>query len=139
MLLPLLELRDSPGMRYARSWLSLALSRDTGRPPSGMAAPRSATQVHLPAHPQYTQAQMMDPLLNFQAAYEISGGGQNFAPWTTYKNGAYQGYLAEADQALQQSGGLGLSVSNAADQQIGSVLAFARAARQAVRLRGQRP
>ena len=30
---------------------------------------------------------LLDPVTNFKAAYEMSGGGRNFGPWTTYRAG----------------------------------------------------
>ena len=35
----------------------------------------------------------LDPLTNLRNAFEISGGGQNFGPWTTYNTGAYRSHL----------------------------------------------
>lgn len=40
-----------------------------------------------------------DPSKNASSAYEISGGGSNFHPWSTYTNGAYTRYLSVAQQA----------------------------------------
>jgi hypothetical protein len=31
--------------------------------------------------------------INIQVAYQISGGGSNWNPWTTYKSGCYKKYL----------------------------------------------
>lgn len=31
-----------------------------------------------------------------KAAYQISGGGRDFTPWSTFTNGAYQGFLGTA-------------------------------------------
>lgn len=50
-------------------------------------------QIHLPAHPEYTREEMVNPLRNAQAAYEISNGGHDFSPWSTYKSGAYKRHL----------------------------------------------
>jgi hypothetical protein len=51
-------------------------------------------QINLQAHPQYTAAQLMDPLANAQAAYAIyKAAGYSFAPWSTYRDGAYAQYL----------------------------------------------
>jgi hypothetical protein len=51
-------------------------------------------QINLVAHPQYTAAQLMNPLTNAQAAYAIyKAAGYSFTPWSTYKNGAYAQYL----------------------------------------------
>jgi hypothetical protein len=57
-------------------------------------------QVHIPSHPEYTPDQMMDPTQNAQAAFKISGGGQNWKPWSVYKSGAYQQYLDDARAAV---------------------------------------
>lgn len=38
----------------------------------------------------------LDPTTNAKHAYEISGGGKNFHPWTTYTSGAYTKYLQAA-------------------------------------------
>lgn len=81
------------------------------------------TQVHLPAHPQYTAAQMLDPVQNMAAAYEISGGGQNWQPWTTFNTGAYQQYLPESQQTVETGGGAG--VVQAANHDIATVIQFA--------------
>jgi hypothetical protein len=51
-------------------------------------------QINQAAHPGTAQT-ALDPLGSFQLGYEISNGGQNFAPWTTYKTGAYQQYLPQ--------------------------------------------
>jgi len=37
---------------------------------------------------------LLDPVTNFRAAYEMSNGGKNFGPWTTYRSG-----IAPADTA----------------------------------------
>jgi hypothetical protein len=42
--------------------------------------------------------------------YEISGGGGNWNPWTTYWNGAYVSHLDEATAAAARVGGGGESV-----------------------------
>lgn len=34
-----------------------------------------------------------------KAAYDISAGGQDFSPWTTFRTGAYQTYLPQAQAA----------------------------------------
>jgi hypothetical protein len=45
-------------------------------------------------HSEYNANRLLnDPAYNAQAAYQISSGGSNWYPWTTYVNGAYQRYL----------------------------------------------
>lgn len=41
----------------------------------------------------------VDPDANARAAFAISGGGVNFAPWSVYKNGRYQANIARAQAA----------------------------------------
>jgi hypothetical protein len=40
-----------------------------------------------------------DDLAQAKAAYDISKGGTNFSPWTTYTRGTYQNFLAQAQSA----------------------------------------
>lgn len=44
-----------------------------------------------------------DPLHNAKAAYQISGGGANFKPWSVYTNGAYKKFLDGAGTAATSS------------------------------------
>lgn len=46
--------------------------------------------------------QLFDPLTNAKAAYQISNGGQNWDPWTTYTSGAYLSHAGQ-DPVLQVS------------------------------------
>lgn len=50
-------------------------------------------QINRDAHPQYTAAQLYDPLANAKAAVAISHDGADFGPWTTYTDGAYKQYV----------------------------------------------
>lgn len=61
-------------------------------------------QVYTKAHPQYPAARLKDPAYNAAAAWEISGGGGNFRPWSVYKSGAYKQYLPQARQAVSGVG-----------------------------------
>jgi len=47
-------------------------------------------------HSSYSPARLLTPLYNAQAAYNISGSGSNWNPWTTYTTGVYQKFLSEA-------------------------------------------
>lgn len=51
-------------------------------------------QIYLKAHPEYAGQSLYDPATNAAAMYAVSGGCQNWSPWSTYKNGAYQNYLS---------------------------------------------
>jgi len=50
-------------------------------------------QVNIKAHPQYSVSQLFDPAYNARAALEISKGGIDWNPWTTFRTGAYLRYL----------------------------------------------
>jgi hypothetical protein len=50
-------------------------------------------QINLKAHPQISEATARDPYQAAAYAYQLSGGGKNFNPWTTYTSGKYKGYL----------------------------------------------
>lgn len=66
---------------------------------------RGLSQINTYAHPQYNKEQLYDPYYNAQAAYEVSGGGENFGPWTVYSKGMYEQYLDEARAAVAAIGG----------------------------------
>jgi hypothetical protein len=46
-------------------------------------------QINLPSHPNYDPTLLFDPTYNAQAAFQISSGGTNWQPWTTFRTGAY--------------------------------------------------
>jgi len=50
-------------------------------------------QINLPAHPNYDPQSLFDPTYNAKAAFDISSGGDNWEPWTTYRTGAYEKYM----------------------------------------------
>lgn len=45
---------------------------------------------------------LFDPKTNAEAAFEISGKGDSFQPWTTFTGGAYEEYLGKARRAAQE-------------------------------------
>lgn len=45
--------------------------------------------------------ELFDPEENARAAWEISGRGDSFGPWSTYTNGAYKQYLDEARRGVR--------------------------------------
>lgn len=59
-------------------------------------------QIHLPAHPDVTQACALDPGCAASAVLRISSGGTDWHPWTTFQTGAYQAFLG-AQQAVQNA------------------------------------
>lgn len=62
-------------------------------------------QINTTAHPQYTTAQLQDPLTNAQAAFEISQGGTNFGQWSTWTVGLAESLIGAATAAILGSGG----------------------------------
>jgi hypothetical protein len=58
-----------------------------------------------------------DLLAQARAAYDISGGGEDFTPWTTYTAGKYQLFLGTAQAA---AGKLGSLTVDAAKDMIGA-------------------
>lgn len=47
-------------------------------------------QIHMPSHPQYSRAELLDPARNAEAACAIAGQGRRMDNWTTHRNGAYR-------------------------------------------------
>jgi lysozyme-like protein/carbohydrate binding protein with CBM5/12 domain len=68
---------------------------------------RGLWQINSYWHSEVSDAQAFDPNGAAQAAYRISSSGNDWTPWTTYTNGAYQQHMAEAQQAVDQIGGGG--------------------------------
>jgi hypothetical protein len=65
-------------------------------------------QINLPAHPNYDPSSLTDPTYNAHAAFDISSGGTNWNPWTTYRTGAYLQFYKPAQppaQPAQSHGG----------------------------------
>lgn len=52
------------------------------------------------SHTQYNSNQLIfDPVYNAKAAYQLSSGGRNWGPWTTYSSGAYLKFMSRAQAA----------------------------------------
>lgn len=49
-------------------------------------------------------SKLADPAFNAKAAWAISNGGTNFGPWTIYKTGKYQDFVARAKAAVAALG-----------------------------------
>lgn len=70
---------------------SIALAESGGNPSIGPNASGDVGlfQINIPAHPQYSIAQMKDPVQNAKAALAISGNGTSWRLWcTAYSDGA---------------------------------------------------
>lgn len=53
-----------------------------------------------------SNAELYDPLINAKAAYEISGGGKNWEPWTAYTSGTYRAHLPDAEAVAPKRAGV---------------------------------
>lgn len=51
-------------------------------------------QIYLKAHPEYACIDLTVPENNAQAAFTVYSEAGGFHPWSTFKSGAYQEYLA---------------------------------------------
>ncbi len=45
-------------------------------------------------HPEVTDSCAFDPACAFQHAFNVSSGGTNFSPWSTFTNGNYRYFLS---------------------------------------------
>lgn len=61
---------------------------------SGTGGPRDATRL-------------TDPAFNARSMAQISGGGANFKPWTTFTSGKWKNFLLTANDASTAAGGTG--------------------------------
>ncbi|SCG71775.1 SH3 domain-containing protein [Micromonospora rifamycinica] len=68
---------------------------------------RGLWQINNCYHPTVTDSCAYTAQCNANAAYNISSGGSNWQPWSTYNNGAYAGYLSAAQAAVARLGGTG--------------------------------
>lgn len=58
-------------------------------------------QIYRPDHPEFDGWHLTDPAINAQAAFQVySDAGGNFRPWSAFKNGSYQAFLATAQQGV---------------------------------------
>ena len=54
-----------------------------------------------------SNSDLFDPYVNARVAYQMSNGGKNWAPWSTYKNGDYEEYLGQSGASVTNSGSSG--------------------------------
>lgn len=58
-------------------------------------------QINLAAHPEFAGMYLTDPQTNANAAYSVyQAAGNSFSPWSTFKSGAYEAYLPQAQSAV---------------------------------------
>lgn len=67
------------------------------------------------ANPEYTIAQMKNPLANAVAAVKISGNGTNWNAWQTYTSGAYLKYLQNGVTPIAATNSTNLTASQIQD------------------------
>jgi hypothetical protein len=48
------------------------------------------------------KSELLDPLKNAKVAYKISNHGENFRPWSTYKDGKFEKYMKIANKAVKE-------------------------------------
>ncbi|MFI9384406.1 hypothetical protein [Kutzneria sp. NPDC052558] len=65
---------------------------------------RGLWQINDYWHPEVSEQQAFDPVENAKAAYEISSEGTAWDQWSTWENGAYKSFLADAEQAVNNPG-----------------------------------
>lgn len=63
---------------------------------------RGIAQINNCYHPDVSDECAFDPACCLRAAYQISSGGSNFYPWSTYKGGQYIPHLDEVAKALME-------------------------------------
>lgn len=93
--------------------VAVALAEDRGRTGRTSATgDRGVWQINMASHPSYDRERLKEPEYNGGAAFDISGGGSNWRPWTTFRRGLYRPFLARARAAVAApaSGGGGFSV-----------------------------
>lgn len=60
-------------------------------------------QIYQRMHPKWSTSQLKDPIINAQAAYEISNSGKSWAAWTTYTSGSYKRFMSRAQAATKNA------------------------------------
>jgi hypothetical protein len=68
-------------------------------------------QINVKAHPALAAGgELRDPAYNARAAFEVSKGGTNWRPWTTYRSGAYKRFLRSAQKGDGPASNAGPSI-----------------------------
>lgn len=78
--------------------VAIARAESSGNPGARLVTKREDSrglwQINTYAHPQYANVNLYDPMINAQAMVDVSGGCQNWRPWSTFTSGAFQKFLA---------------------------------------------
>jgi len=79
---------------------AVAMAESGGKSDAVNSTPRELSvglwQINLKAHPKYDLKILKIARRNAQAAFEISKGGTDWTPWSTFTSGAYKRYLPGA-------------------------------------------
>lgn len=93
---------------------AIALAESAGRPGAvSSTGDYGLWQINHRAHPNYDTGRLLaEPAYNARAMAEISSGGTNWAPWVTFKTGAYKRFLPAAGTTtpgtIQTAAGIGI-------------------------------
>lgn len=91
-----LALATRAGFPKPKEAAAIALAESGGTPHAVLRTPREYSvglwQINTLVHP-YSVEDMKDPRKNASAAFKISKGGTDWAPWATYASGAYRRYM----------------------------------------------
>jgi len=66
---------------------------------------RGVWQINSRWHGEVSDDQAFNPVTCAQATARISSNGNDWTPWTTYNNGAYNQFMSRARTAASQAGG----------------------------------
>ena len=91
--------------------------RTDARLASSVEDSRGLWQINTFAHPSYDRQRLYEPAYNARAMAEVSAGGNNWRPWSVFKNGRYLDFMAEAREAAAVIGNTAVSGSTAAERQ----------------------
>jgi hypothetical protein len=87
------------GFRKPRIAAAIALAESSGDPRAvgvnkkPRSRDRGLFQINDRWHPEVSDRCAFDARCNAEAAYEISKGGRDWTPWSTWHNGAYKQFL----------------------------------------------
>jgi hypothetical protein len=92
----ILQIATRAGFPDPRVATAIALAESGGNPAARLNTTREDSvglwQINTRKHP-YTPEEMVDPIKNAAAAFQISNKGTNWRPWSTYKTGSYRKFL----------------------------------------------
>lgn len=96
------SMAESQGNPNARG--DIKLQDSTYGPSIGLFQIRSLKDWKKYNNPNRDGSRLSNPNYNIQAAWNISHGGKNWAPWSTYTGGEYVKYLDDAARAAKADG-----------------------------------